>query len=68
MLKSKWTHMGKDLTQDFHTKASWGHNKICDYTDLLSHRHIYLDTLLAITKLKSNLKKKKNPGKSNQQF
>lgn len=38
MLKSKWNHMGKDLIQDFHTKASWGHNKICDYTHLLSHR------------------------------
>lgn len=54
--------MAKDLIQDLHTKACWGHNKTQDYKHLLK-RHIYLDTLLAITKLKSNLKKikQKNP-------
>lgn len=36
------------------------------YTPALTQRHIYLDTLLAITKLKSNLKKKKKNKQANQ--
>jgi len=59
VLKNIWTDVGNALIQDLHThgdaEATLKHTRMNTYT--LTHRRIYLDTLLAITKFKSNLKK-----------
>lgn len=61
MLKNVWAYMGNAFIQGLNAheddKATLKHMIVNTYVPTHRGRHIYLETLLAITKFKSNLKK-----------
>lgn len=61
MLKNVWAHMGNAFILGLNTheddKATLKHMTVNTYMPTHTGRHMYLETLLPITKFKSNLEK-----------